>query len=162
MLDLSGGRSKRNVQNQAQEQENWTFQQEEARKMSKNQTRNRKTGPVSRKKQEKCPESSPGAGKLNMRWICRAEEAREMSKSKLRSVKTGPASRKKQEKCPKTSPGTVKLDISVGRSKKNVQKQAPEQGNWTCRPVETRIMSKTKSRNRKTEHALDLPAGISK
>lgn len=65
-------------------------------------------------------------------------------------ILNGPAERKKQEKSPKTSSGGGKLDISAGRSKYNVQKQASEEENWTFQPEEAREKSKSKPRSGKT------------
>ena len=65
-MDISAGRSKKNVQKQIPERECWTCQSEEARKMSKTKLRSVKTGPANQKKQEKCPKPSPGARKLDL------------------------------------------------------------------------------------------------
>ena len=127
------GRSEKKIQKQASEEVNWTFQQEKQGKRSKSKPRRRKSGHFSRKKQEKSPKASPGAGNLDIsggrskynvqkqapeeeNWTFQPEEASIMSKSKPRRRRIGHFSRKKQEKSPKASPGAGKPDLPAGRS----------------------------------------------
>ena len=58
--------------------------------------------------------------------------------------------RKKREKDPKASLGGGKLDISAGKARKKIQKQAPEEEIWTFQPEEAREKSKSKPRSGKT------------